>query len=341
VSSNRFARDRRLVLHIGMHKTATTFLQNVLSARRYDLLQEGVLFPTAGSPDAALVTREGAQSGHRLFTRPGERQREQISELLSELPDSTSTVLVSSEDFTLPSVGADPGRILRAFSAFGRIEVVLVLRRQDQWIESYYKQQVDQYGNFETRAFDAYLEQTGPSLLDFRTRFEAWRELVGPDSFHVLSYDDLGGEAICRRVLQIAGVTGPLLETATEVTVPRYESVRAIDTLGLRILNSYRLADRSARIRAATSIYAVAPPGDLELVTPQMREAIQATYRPMNELLAADWIGAPAPAFCFGTDVSPGETMRITGSEIVEYVDRVIALCEAARAQATDGSGSR
>lgn len=332
------AKDLSLVLHIGLHKTATTYVQNRLGARRYDLLREGVLYPTTGTVDGVGVsTREGAQSGQTLFTR-GRYRKGLVADLLRELPDAVSTVLMSAEDFTLPRTKPTPADFLDRFNAFGTVKVVLVLRRQDDWVESVYKQIVDQYGNFETRSFGAYLEEVGPRLLDFRTRFAPWRDMVGPENFHALSYDDLaGGQAIYRRLLEIAGVCGPLLEDDGRLAVPRYESVRPIDTLGLRILNGYRLKDREARTRVAHSIYQAAPQGDIGLMTPQMREAIQAMCAPINEKIEAEWFDGPVPGFRFGAADSRPEPTPPEPQELLDYLDQVIALCDAARDAETAG----
>lgn len=326
--------DVTLVLHIGLHKTASSYVQNVLSSCRYDLLNEGVLFPATGTNDAVVLrTREGAQSGHILFTRPGD-PHDLVQELLTELPDSASTVLLSAEDYSLPRRRPTPEQYLAAFSAFGTIKVVLVLRRQDTWIESFYKQAVDQFNKSETRSFDEYLRQVGPSVLDFYARFSPWRDLVGPENFHVLSYDDLpDGTAMCRRFLDVVGVRGPLLDEVASVSVPRYESVRAIDTLGLRILNSYRLQDRDTRVRAAKAIYSAAPEGDIELMTPAMREGIQARCDPINGRIEAEWFGEPVPGFRFGSP-PPTAATPPSGTDLVDYLDQVIALCEDARSTA-------
>jgi hypothetical protein len=333
----RHAKDVNLVLHIGLHKTATSFIQNLLSTRRYDLLRQGVLYPTTGAIDAVAVsTRTGAQSGHASYFWAKDRQ-ELVSQLLSELPATASTVLLSSEDFSLPRRVQFVEKLLGDFSAFGTIEVVLVVRRQDEWVESYYKQFVDQYGNFETRSFDEFLRQAGPRLLDFHSRFSPWRELVGPDAFHVLSYDDLpGGAAIYRRILETAGVEGSLLEVSESADQPVYESVRAIDTLGLRILNGYRLDSREVRTSLAKSIYAAAPEGDLALMTPEMREGIQQRCGPINERIEAEWFDEPVPAFRFGSTGSLAPVSAPTGPELADYVDQVISLCEAARRSAAE-----
>lgn len=334
----KHAKDITLVLHIGLHKTATTYVQNMLGARRYDLLREGVLFPTTGTIDRVAVnTREGAQSGQSMFAKGGDRSA-LVAELLHELPDATSTVVMSAEDFTLPGEKPSPAVLLDRFNVFGAVKVVLVLRRQDVWLESVYKQVVDQYLNYETRSFGAYLEQVGPQLLDFHTRFTPWRDLVGPDNFHAISYDDVdGGAAIYRRLLEVAGVSGPLLEEDPAITVPRYDSVRAIDTLGLRILNGYRLTDRDARVRAAQAIYAAAPAGDIELATPQMREAIRSICAPINEKIEAEWFSEPVPGLRFGAEIGRPEIEPPTVDELTGYLDRVLELCDDARSAGQDG----
>jgi hypothetical protein len=334
---SRHAKDVNLVLHIGLHKTATSFIQNLLSTHRYDLLGQGVLYPTTGAIDAVAVsTRSGAQSGHAGYFWAKDRQ-ELVSQLLSEIPATASTVLLSSEDFSLPRRTPFVDKLLGDFSAFGTIDVVLVVRRQDEWIESYYKQFVDQYGNFETRSFDEFLRQAGPRLLDFHTRFSPWRELVGPDAFHVLSYDDLpGGAAIYRRILETSGVEGPLLEVSESADQPVYESVRAIDTLGLRILNGYRLDSREIRTGLAKSIYAAAPDGDMELMSPDMRDGIQRLCGPINERIEAEWFAEPVPAFRFRSSDSRATPTPPTGPEVADYVDQVISLCEAARRSAAE-----
>jgi hypothetical protein len=326
------AKGATLVLHIGLHKTASSYVQGVLAARRDDLAREGLLYPETGIVDkGSSGTREGAGSGQALFSRRG-GQRALRAQLLEELGEGTSTVLVSSEEFSRVHDTPKPERFLARFRDFGTVKVALVLRRQDDWIESYYKQVVDQYVGFETRTFDDYLRQTALPMLDFHTRFTPWRDLVGPENFHALSYDDLpDGTAICRDLLEVAGVRGPVLDGLGSVSVPRYDSVRSIDTLGLRILNSYRLDDRDTRTRVARSIYDVAPKGDIELMSSEAREEIQAMCRPINERIEAEWFDAPVPGFRFGSAPRPSTAGPPSGPETIGYVDQVISLCEDAR----------
>jgi len=321
------AKETDLVLHIGLHKTATTYTQGLLAASRDRLLEQGVLYPTTGLVDKDGVgTRAGAGSGQAHFSRRG-RQKALKDQLLAELPAGASTVLISSEEFTRGAPTPAPARLAARFSGFRSLRVILVLRRQDDWIESYYKQVVDQFNNYETRSFEDYVREKGMGLLDFHDRFGVWRDLVGPEHFHVLSYDDLAdGTAICRRILELTGVEGPLLDSLDSVTVPRYESVRSLDTLGLRILNAHHLDDRATRTRTAQAIYDLAPEGDIDLMTAELREEIQAMCAPINERIEAEWFTEPVPGFRFGR-TPRGPAVPPTGPAMVEYVDRVLAVC--------------
>lgn len=325
----RKAKDVDLVLHIGLHKTASSYVQNVLSARRYDLIQYGVLYPSTGiSGDAPRRTREGAQSGHALFTARRVRKG-LLADLLEEIPPTASTVLLSAEDFTHPRVS--PEEHVERFGAFRTIRVVLVLRRQDVWIESFYKQVVDQHYTAETRSIGEFLAAEGMELLDFHSRFEPWRKLVGPDNFHVISYDDVpDGAAICRSILDVAGVAAASLDPFPGVTAPRYESVRGIDTIGLRILNGCRLKTREIRDRAAREIYAAAPAGDIELLTPAMRAGIRQRCAPINERIEDEWFTAPVPGFRFGAEPADPRVSPPDASELLDYVDRAIELANSA-----------
>ena len=327
-------------MHIGLHKTATSYLQNVLSAHRYDLLREGVLYPTTGAVGQYLRQHSGRRAvgscpAHPAGEPPGARVRTACRDPRHRI-DGPPVV------GGLHAPPSRPEQYISRFSAFGSVQVVLVLRRQDVWIESYYKQIVDQYRKFETRSFDEFLAQMGPKLVDFHTRFSPWRDLVGPESFHVLSYDDLpGGAAICRRLLEIAGVGGSLLDDPESIPVPRYDSVRAIDTVGLRILNSYRLDNRDVRTRIAKSIYAAAPDGDIELMKPEMRDGIQALCAPINERIEAEWFKEPVPGFRFGAALGDPAASPPTGPEVIDYLDQVIALCEGARKSADERGSAK
>lgn len=324
------AKDLDLVLHIGLHKTASTYVQNVLSARRYDLLEHGIVYPTTGTPGMQVRTRDGARAGHALLTyRKG--TAELVDQLLHEVPPDATTVLLSAEDLTHPR--RDPEQMFATFSAFGRVSVVVVLRRQDDWLESYYKQRVDQFRSGETRSITAFLADEGPWLLDYHRRLEPWRELAGADRFHVLSYDDLpDADAQLRRLLVLAGMPEEATVDYPGLEVPRYDSVRAVDTLGVRMLNACGLTERDVRNDAARQIYAAGPAGDIALLTPEQRAAIREHCGPINERIEHEWCAAPVPGLRFARPDRPAPEPP-AAADLAGYLDRVLDVCAAARAE--------
>lgn len=324
--------DLDLILHIGLHKTATTYVQNVWSEGRDRLADAGLWYPTVGlAKKRGINTREGAQSGQARFARAGNRRR-LLKRMLEEVPPRASKVLISSEEFTRARTDWTPAQYLRVFGAFRSVKVVAVLRRQDTWIESFYKQRVDQFNNRETRCFDDFVDQVGTPLFDFHRRLTPWRDLVGPENFHPLSYDDLaGGAAISRGILEIAGVDPSEFEPTGVESAARYDSIRSIDTVGLRILNSYRLSDRGRRNETARAIYDAAPVGEVELMSPAARARIQELCAPINARIEQEWFAEPVPGLRFSKEIGGTRGDPPSGPDLLAYIDRVISLCDEAR----------
>ena len=108
--------------------------------------------------------------------------------------------------------------------------------------------------------------------------------------------------------------------------------LKTLDTLGLRVLNSFRIPDREVRTAAARNIYSLAPDGDVELMSPELREGIQTVCAPVNERIEAEWSDVPLPGFRFGSTRPPREVAPVGADALLTYLDEVMAVCEAARA---------
>ena len=264
------------------------------------------------------------------------------AQLLAELPENVSTVLISSEEFSragsldtdartaalaIPGVrkrqggsrAEAPGRMDRELVQAGRRPVP---RLRDPLLRAL----LPGDGGHAPRLSSpvrpvARSGRTGELSRPVLRRPRRWSGHLPPHPGHSRS-------------------AGPGREELSAVRVPRYESVRAIDTVGLRILNSYRLADRETRTDAARSIYDVAPTGDIELMSADLREEIQAMCSPINERLEAEWFAHPVPGLRFGSPPRASTTSSPSGLELVDYVDQVLAVCESARATAQPESAS-
>ncbi|NYE37497.1 hypothetical protein F4692_002630 [Nocardioides cavernae] len=116
---------RRVFLHIGLPKTGTTYLQQVVWSNRDRLRSAGVHLPGFGHREhlwAALDLQERPRLAKRHPDAPGAWQR-----LVDEARAQQSDVLITHEFFC----GASAGQAARALAAFGEAEVHLVVTARD------------------------------------------------------------------------------------------------------------------------------------------------------------------------------------------------------------------
>ncbi len=203
----------RLVLHIGTHKTGTTSIQKFCARNRARLRAGGVWYP-----DYDLIGKESHYAHHHLAnaiaglpTSRGQRaDAARFFEAARAQAGAREIVLVSAEAFSRhvsPPVelaaneyqvaGTDErywaGR--RAFveqvaAAVGSedVEVVAVLRRQDECAESMFKERVK--GTSYAEPFEDYLEGFSHRFRYF-DQLSVWAEFF--PKVRALAYEDLAG----------------------------------------------------------------------------------------------------------------------------------------------------
>jgi len=135
-------------LHIGTHKTGTTTLQKFLfenreKLKRYKLVYPEIgLHPTLKGHHPVAFYLAGKKSYFRKSS-PDVSFRDVISKYVQSLEDG-SDLIISSEDFSRLCLSACPNlptKIKRLFPISTEFRVVVYLRRQDHFIESYYSWQ--------------------------------------------------------------------------------------------------------------------------------------------------------------------------------------------------------
>ena len=185
-ASHSTARGRkRLFLHIGAHKTATTFLQSSLANNAPALDELGILYPQTGRIYEAHFRlcwelKDPALLGQPLEALP------LWAGLLEELAASPRPVAVlSSEEFGL---GLDPTR-LEALKAHHDVQVIFYLRSPDSYMESFYNQFVKDFGTREPRRIETYVAEEGLFFLDTMRLLRPWAELFGPGAIRLRLFD--------------------------------------------------------------------------------------------------------------------------------------------------------
>lgn len=166
---------RHLILHIGSHKTATTSIQHRLWHRYEALAGQGILYPRSGNIWLG-PHRLGWSLGLDAPARNPADKPEQIAEaMLREAGDKgCDTILLSAEDLSLLDI--DQIERLKSLLPADQVTVVVYLRRQDDFLLSFYKQEVQSYFTvYPGDVLDYYLGQFDARMLDYAGLVTRWR----------------------------------------------------------------------------------------------------------------------------------------------------------------------
>ncbi len=211
---------KRLFLHIGTHKTGTTSIQYWFARNGASLARQGAYYPdvyaSKSNPGQHFVAHLAASENP--LSEP--RRARQVATLLDRLDQARGDVaLVSTELFSV----IDPAPVADIFADFD-CEIFCVLRRQDELLESMYRELTK--SSFFSGSKDEFLsavlageqltiytnnaDQTlkGTLPFDYAAMLDKWAAAFGADRIHAVAYDDekSGADALAKaqRVLGLA-----------------------------------------------------------------------------------------------------------------------------------------
>lgn len=142
---------RRLIIHIGAHRTATSALQMYLKNNVKLLRQNGYLYP--------FQVRRHLKLMNDIFA--GRREVSEVAQTVTARadtrPELIHTVILSDEDICLRRDLS----VLAAFRDEFDVKIVFTLRRQDTWLESWFFQNIKWQWNEKLShcTFDEFLAQ--------------------------------------------------------------------------------------------------------------------------------------------------------------------------------------
>jgi len=194
---------RTLYIHIGAHRTATTSAQKFMQTNFVRLQEKGFFNPFAAGRHFALI--------NRIFR--GEVTVAETAADLEERADakkySIHTIVLSDEDICTRRDLSPLADFRERFD----VKIVMMLRRQDLWIESWYQQNVKW--------------QWKPDLCHLR--FDAF--LARRDEFFWIDYDRTLRQ--CEDLFGRANVIARVFEPAQ---MPQGANAMFCDAIGLRDL---------------------------------------------------------------------------------------------------------
>lgn len=123
---------RTLYLHIGVHRTATSSIQAYLQQNFHALLEQGFLLPWARGRHLRVV--------NRLFDgreKPAAVAKD-IKKRADAKPKPIHSIILSDEDIAMRETLTPFVKMRRFFD----VKIVVSLRRQDLWLESWYLQNI-------------------------------------------------------------------------------------------------------------------------------------------------------------------------------------------------------
>jgi hypothetical protein len=194
----------RIVLHVGAPKTASTYLQRRLRADPGYLRKHGIYVPVlpvvadmAGNAKllATALSRRSSLTFQRAFPEIDVSALDPtrlVAELLQDWRRDSESVVLSGENFR-------PHHALRLCELLPTTTpcvVVLFVRRQDRWIDSYFNQMVKTNElNEDISTFVARLCDTAGERFcrpDWFAHYEAWRNAFG--DCKVVFYDEVASD---------------------------------------------------------------------------------------------------------------------------------------------------
>jgi hypothetical protein len=226
-----------LVLHIGTQKTGSSALQHYLAGNTVALLEENVCYVSAG--------REGThRSSHRdlVLALGGKIDSSIWQQVRAEIHRREKRInVISAEGFWFEN----PSDVRRQLPE-GGIRVVVYLRRQDQYLQSLWKQAVLDGRKLD---FDSWRERV-PFRGDYLATLDRWAGEFGADALVVRPYDRHGERDTVGDFCKVLGVEhAPVAtEAARRNPTPRLEILQFIRALNHLSVDVDRVHFRRALI---------------------------------------------------------------------------------------------
>jgi hypothetical protein len=178
----------KAIIHIGMDKTSSTFIQDICSHIRPRLAALGICYPVPR--DAAAINHIDFAKAHGFGSRVPtiDAHSDRAWDAMAEaVPDARQSLFLSSENFSHAKSGATIGRLQVWLTTHGYddVRIIVFLRNQVSWLVSAYGQDIKGGGK---RSFaEFYLRRM--RRLVYSNLLRAWTSAFGQDNVIAINYD--------------------------------------------------------------------------------------------------------------------------------------------------------
>jgi hypothetical protein len=245
--------SERVYLHVGLPKTATTYLQTIMWSHREDFASQGVLLPGTERREhlwASRTVREDPQ-----FAKANEHQRGAWDRLRADIAAWRGTALISHEFFAAAS--AEQAQQMVDQLAPAEVHLVITAREPLGLFTASWQESIK---NRDTRPMTEYSRGEADDgggiwnwrTLDVRLVLERWSPAFPPEHVHVLP---LPGPDAPRRLIwdRFAGLVGVDPDSFDLSQSFPNESMGVVEAETLRRMNAH-LGDFNSAIDRGTYI---------------------------------------------------------------------------------------
>lgn len=228
---------KRLILHIGMHKTGTSSVQRYFSRNRAILRRMGVCYPKSIGVGGEIQPKHAALfdalsheadfgTAHSLLGSSADAITRTAAEI-EVAPGNLGVLSAEGLSGERPVFAAAVAELADRFDT----TVVMFVRRQDHWVESFYKQMVLSRDVRETRSFHEFIEaETTKRHMDYAQIVAWWREIF--EDVRVIGFHPAGPLRPLMRLMDVAELGRPYrwlpFANAHENQSPGAEAVEVI-----------------------------------------------------------------------------------------------------------------
>jgi len=310
-----------VILHIGTHKTGSTSIQQYLTENASKYAAHGVLWIKDSYNLPNLINRLASQIERKQLIQDCRRNLESLSKV-SEM------IIFSSEGFSgspskMYSNNADIVNFCQNLFKGYNVKVVVYLRRQDLFYESYYTQRI-QEGYTET--LEEFLSILPLNEIRWDEVLNNFTSAFGKENLIVRPYDRsiLKGNDIVEDFLTIANLNHIDQERNTPAWTNQSYSLAALKIA--RTLNGTLSKEQQKTLRKILQKSNPKQPGDSFMILPRLRRIeMMQHYEAFNKSIADSfWSGNEHLSFDASTATEIDYVDNTNNEELIRVIFKVL-----------------
>lgn len=228
----------KIFIHIGLPKAASTSLQHLLNQSREDLLLQGAFVPAIGFR-RDLLSAGGKTDGHDvlpLLALSNKRLVRFFDRIIAQAQAAgCDRIILSSENLSHPANLPDIENFVRfvqnSFVRTKRAEVryILIDRQGENWLRSFYNEQVMNGRSFESRTFEQFSADMKKQGISTTAICAACERIMG-EALSITGKIDISTPRALGEFAAVCGITFKQVETPRQRTSPATGTIQRKQT---------------------------------------------------------------------------------------------------------------